>query len=92
MCAMRKKSFKQHDGLKMHLHTHTGWWPFTCGILWQIFQAVWCLGGAPTRLYTLWQFICDIYKNMLMVSDALKFEELLLTKTRQSSFRMTKFF
>jgi len=35
-------------------------------------QAVWCLEGAPMHLYTLWQFICDVCKNTLMMSGALK--------------------
>jgi KRAB domain-containing zinc finger protein len=35
---MCKKYFKQSDTLKMHIHTHTGKWPFTCGVCWKSFK------------------------------------------------------
>ena len=68
MCAMCKKSFKQPGALKMHLHTHTGGSPFSCGFLWEIFQRF-C--AQKVHLYTLWQFIFDVCKNTLMKSGAL---------------------
>jgi len=72
MCAVCKKSFKQLDALKMYLHIHPGRWPFTVVFLENLSSSL-----VPRRCtYTLntlyWQFICDICKNTLMMSSALK--------------------
>jgi hypothetical protein len=52
MCPLFKKSFKQPDALKMHLHTHTRGRPFTCGFV-ENLSSILDLGGAPAHLYSV---------------------------------------
>ena len=101
-CDLCKKSVKQSGTLKLHLHSHNGECPFMCAVckksfkqpdawrciytlipegdhllwfVWEIFQAIWCFGGAPIHLYTVlavYMWYIYIYEYMLIMSSALK--------------------